>query len=58
MEQYKVGDRVEVHPAMDAWMMGDRYGEIVKIGRKYVHIKMDKSGKIYKVTPHNIAGKV
>ena len=42
----KVGQRVELHPATDAWMMGDRYGEVVKITRQYVHVKMDRSGKI------------
>ena len=42
----KIGQRVELHPATDAWMMGDRYGEVVKITRQYVHVKMDRSGKI------------
>lgn len=47
----KTGERVQLHPATDAWMMGDRYGEIVKIGAKYVHVKMDRSGKVRKLTP-------
>jgi hypothetical protein len=29
-----IGQRVELHPGMDAWMMGDRYGVVVKTGRK------------------------
>ena len=28
----QVGRRVKIHPATDAWMQGDRYGEVVKIG--------------------------
>lgn len=44
-----IGQRVELHPATDAWMMGDRYGEVVKIGRTYIHVKMDRSGKVRKV---------
>ena len=24
----QVGDRVQLHPAADRWMMGDRYGQI------------------------------
>ncbi len=43
---YRIGERVQAHPATDAWMMGDRYGEVVKIGKAYVHVKMDKSRKV------------
>lgn len=50
----RVGDRVELHPATDAWMQGDRYGEIVKIGRKYIHIKMDRSGRTLQHTPRYV----
>ena len=46
-----VNDRVQLHPATDAWMRGDRYGVIVKLGRKYVHVRMDRSGKTRKITP-------
>lgn len=46
-----VGDRVELHPATDAWMMGDRYGDVVKVGAKLVHVRMDRSGKVRKLTP-------
>ncbi len=41
--------RVRLHPATDAWMMGDRYGDLVKVGRKYLHVRMDRSGRIRKV---------
>lgn len=58
LSQYNVGERVELHPATDAWMMGDRYGEIVKIGRFYLHVKMDRSGKTRKIVPENLMGKV
>ena len=45
------GRRVELHPATDAWMMGDRYGEVVDVGRKYLWVKMDRSGKTRKCLP-------
>lgn len=51
---YRVGQRVELHPGTDAWMRGDRYGDIVKIGRRTVYVKMDKSGKILSLMPHNV----
>lgn len=41
--------RVELHPGTDAWMSGDRYGDIVSLGRKYAHVRMDRSGKTRKV---------
>jgi len=42
-------DRVEIPVWTDRWMMGDRYGEIVKTSRvngtAIAHVKLDKSGK-------------
>lgn len=45
--------RVQLHPAMDRWMMGDRYGVIVAVLWKKIkgvrteiaRVKLDKSGK-------------
>ena len=51
---YHVGDRVELHPAADRWMSGDRYGAIVKVTRKLVHILLDKSGRTAKMHPSHI----
>lgn len=45
------GARVQAHPATDAWMSGDRYGVIHRAGTKYVHVKMDRSGRIRRFTP-------
>jgi len=55
---FNVGDRVELAPHLDRWMMGDRFGEIVKIGRRYLHVKLDVSGKVLNVVPENIGRKV
>jgi hypothetical protein len=50
-ERFKVGDRVQTHPATDAWMRGDRYGTVVEAaaandpaGRAF-KVKLDKSGR-------------
>jgi len=53
LDFYK-GQRVQMHPATDAFMMGDRYGDVVKVGREKVHVKMDRSGKIRQVSPGNL----
>ena len=30
---FKIGDRVQLHPATDDWMRGDRYGDVVNVRR-------------------------
>lgn len=50
----RTGMRVQIDPATDAWMMGDRYGEIVKVGRTKIHVKMDRSGRILRFSAENI----
>jgi hypothetical protein len=49
---FTVSDRIELAPHLDRWMMGDRFGEIVSIGRRYLHVQMD-SGKTINVVPEN-----
>jgi hypothetical protein len=49
-----IGARIELHPATDAWMRGDRFGVIVKSGRKYLHVLMDRSGRTLRVAPEYV----
>lgn len=60
MTEFAKGDRVELHPATDAWMMGDRYGVVVSVGpyigdpddpQQVVRVRMDKSGRMLKCHP-------
>jgi len=40
------GTRVECHPGTDAWMQGDRYGEVkTQNASGMVTVEMDKSGR-------------
>ena len=57
-ENYLVGKRVELSPATDAWMRGDRYGEVVGVTAKYVRVKLDKSGQTVRLHPDNIGSVV
>jgi hypothetical protein len=65
-----VGKRVELHPACDRWMRGDRFGEIVGLGhtREYVdtftgeinkqrpyRVKLDKSGDTLRFHPTHVS---
>lgn len=46
--------RVELHPCTDRWMMGDRFGRILRVKDGVVHVRLDKSNKTFKFHPDNI----
>ena len=46
MDKLSVGDRVELHPARDAWMQGDRFGTVEYVGRRIVKVRMDRSNRL------------
>lgn len=54
VSDFAIGNRVQLHPATDAWMMGDRFGQVVHIGKFLVHVLMDRSNKVRKLKPENI----
>ncbi len=41
------GVRVQLHPATDAWMQGDKYGEVLEVDRPEdrIRLRLDKSGR-------------
>lgn len=46
VSDFTIGQRVELHPATDDWMRGDRYGAVVRISRAgTVYVRLDKSGR-------------
>lgn len=51
---FTIGQRVESHPGTNAWIFGDRYGTVVKVGTKYVHVKMDRSGRVLRFAPSRV----
>jgi len=55
---FVAGSRVELAPHTDRWARGDRYGEIVKVTRKLVHVRMDKSEQVAKLHPSHIANQL
>lgn len=54
IDSVREGSRVELHPRLDAWMMGDRFGTVQKTGRKYVHVLMDRSGRVRRIAPEDL----
>lgn len=52
---FRAGQRVQAHPATDAWMMGDRYGVILKAQRNGVmRVRMDKSHAVRRFRPEDL----
>ncbi|AKU45338.1 hypothetical protein MADRUGA_48 [Mycobacterium phage Madruga] len=56
MALFEKDDRVKAHPATDVFMAGDVYGTVVNIGHKYIHVLMDRSGKVRRFAPENLIG--
>ena len=54
LKDFKAGDRVQAHPATDVWMRGDRYGTVKAVGRQYVTVSMDASGRTLKFLPASL----
>jgi len=66
----RIGKRLEIHPALDPWMQGDRYGECIKVSKKcYAYIdpndprnghrltvRMDKSGRRLRLREIDVFG--
>ena len=48
---FSVGDKVQLHPATDTWMRGDRYGTVAKVTRSRVSVTLDVSGQTRKFNP-------
>lgn len=54
---YTVGDRIELHPCNDLWMMGARYGIVVSASiteLDRVKIKLDKLPNTFGTTEDNV----
>lgn len=52
-EDFHPGQRVQTHPATDAWMQGDRYGVVRSIGGIWIHVTLD-SGRCRKMRPADL----
>lgn len=52
---FKPGQRIELHPATDRWMRGDRFGEIIGKRENIYRVKMDRSGQTIRVSEANIS---
>ncbi len=54
IDAFAPGDRVQAHPALDIWWMGDMYGQVESIGGGKVRVKMERSKRTLKFAPGNL----
>jgi len=56
LADFTIGQRVQLHPATDRWMMGDRWGVITKVNveQTILRIKLDVSGKTLSFHPKDV----
>lgn len=47
--------RVATLPHTDAFMQGDRYGDVRKVTKQYVYVEMDRSRRVRKFPPSALA---
>jgi hypothetical protein len=52
--EFKVGQRVATLPHTSAWMRGERFGCVHRVGIRLVMVSLD-SGRVGKFHPSNIA---
>lgn len=52
---FTVGDAVELHPGLDLWMRGARYGTVQAIGREKVHVRLDRGSMITLIEPSRLS---
>ena len=46
MSDERIGQRVELHPATDRWMRGDRFGTVENINSMGAWVRFDRSGEL------------
>ena len=56
LNQFIAGDRVEISPRYDAWMQGDKYGEVTRALRVsgVYFVKLDKTGRTGKLPAEDL----
>jgi hypothetical protein len=43
--------RVALAPHTDLFMRGARYGTLERVGRKWLHVRLDATGRIVRLSP-------
>lgn len=52
---FRKGTRVELHPALDLWMRGARYGTVTRIGKRgAIYVKLDNLAREHSFRSFNL----
>jgi hypothetical protein len=51
IESFKPGQRIQLSPACDRWMAGDKFGEVLRINGSKLVVLMDRSQERILVHP-------
>jgi hypothetical protein len=51
---FTLGQRVQISPATDRLMRGDRYGAVMLVARHFVSVRLDKSGTSLWFRPEDV----
>ena len=54
LKDFKVGDRVRIHPATDWSARGVAWVTVLKVGRKLLTVKTELFDKTFTVSPRNV----
>ena len=54
VSDYTIGERVALHPSLDLWMMGIRYGDVKALGVDMVVVHIDHLNRDVRIPPHLI----
>lgn len=54
IKDFHRGDRVEMHPGTDQWMMGARFGTVRRVGKQTLRVKLDRMKRTLTVGPRHI----
>lgn len=54
LKELNVGDRVQMHPATDCWMRGDKFAEVLLLARSWVRVRFDRDQQVVDVNPRSI----
>ncbi|AJD82300.1 hypothetical protein PBI_KESHU_80 [Mycobacterium phage Keshu] len=55
VDEFTVGARVATHPGTVTFLRGERYGEVVKVGRDVVHVRLDRTRRRSTFSPGMLA---
>jgi hypothetical protein len=54
LSDFAIGQRVQLSPATGLWMRGAKFGVVVHVGRRWVDVRMDVTGKVVPCSPRLI----